>query len=169
MTSENKDDLLLKKTLSYSNGYRELGMSKEALAELSSLPETLSDRLEVLQMKLAILIDAEDWKSAACAAKNLVLRQPNDPGHLVNLAFATRRALSLDEANTILIDAAQRFPHVAIIHYNLGCYACQKQDLENSKASLVKAISLDPAFLHTARKDEDLSPLTEWLKNLEIA
>ena len=170
MTSENKDDLLLlKKTLTYSNGYRELGMFQDALEEISRLPESLSDRLEVLQMKLAILIDAKDWASANCVAKNLVLRQPNDPGHLVNLAFVTRRSRTMDEAKAILSDAAQRFPNVAIIHYNLGCYACQEHKIEDAKQSLVKAISLNPTFLTTAKKDKDLNDLKEWLENLEIA
>ena len=77
-------------------------------------------------MRLAILIDAKDWASAACTAKTLVLREPTEPTHLVNLAFVTRRSQSLGEAKAILADAAQRFPKLGIIHYNLGCYACQE-------------------------------------------
>ena len=101
MTPESKDALRLKKTLTYANGYRELGMFKDALKELSQLPENLSDRLENLQMRLAILIDAKDWASAACTSKTLVLREPNEPTHLVNLAFVTRRSQSLEKAKAI--------------------------------------------------------------------
>jgi|TARA_B110000037_G_scaffold223034_1_gene301441 tetratricopeptide (TPR) repeat protein len=167
MTPENKDALRLKKTLTYANGYRELGMFKAALEELSQLPENLSDRLEGLQMRLAILIDAKDWASATCTAKTLVLREPTEPTHLVNLAFVTRRSQSLGEAKTILADAAQRFPKIGIIHYNLGCYACQEQDLESAKIILAKAFSLDPSFLNTAKTDEDLIVLQFWLKTLK--
>ena len=60
MAPESKDNLLLKKTLTYANGYRELGMFKDALEELSQLTEALANRIETLQMRLAILIDAKD-------------------------------------------------------------------------------------------------------------
>lgn len=168
MTPE-KEELNFKKTLSYANGYRELGMHRDALSELSTLPENLSTRLEALQMKLAIFFDAKDWAAAECVAKELTLREPADPGNLVNLAFAMRRSQSLPEAKAILADAAKRFPNVAIIHYNLACYDCQENDLESAKEKLVKAISIDPNYLDTAKSDEDLASLADWLDNLEIA
>ena len=169
MDREESENLQLKKAMSYANGYRELGMFDDALEELSRLPDSLIDRIEVSQMKLAIFVEAKDWTAAACAAKNLSLREPADPGHFVNLAFATRRAQSIEEAKAILDDAALRFPNVAIIHYNLGCYACQEADLEGAKEKLVAAFSMDPSFLDTAKGDEDLDMLTDWLDNLEIA
>ena len=169
MESEEKENLQLKKALTYANGFRELGMFNDALEELSKLPEPLIDRVEALQMKLAVLIEAKDWPSASCAAKNLTLREPNDPGHFVNLAFTTRRASSIENAKAILDEAAQRFPNVAIIQYNLGCYACQQDDLDLAKEKLVSAFSLDPSFLDTAKDDEDLDALADWLDNLEIA
>lgn len=164
-----KEELKLKKTLSYANGYRELGMFAAALDELSILPEETASRLETLQMKLAIFFDAKDWAAAECVAKELTIREPADPGNLVNLAFAVRRFQSIAEAKAILTDAGKRFPNTAIIHYNLACYACQENDLESAKEKLVKAISLDPNYLDTAKSDEDLVALTDWLNNLNIA
>jgi len=169
MESEEKENLQLKKALTYANGYRELGMFQDALEELSKLPDSQLDRVEALQMKLAVLIEAKDWPSASCAAKNLTLREPNDPRHFVNLAFTTRRARSIEKAKAILEEAAQRFPNVAIIQYNLGCYACQQADMESAKEKLIAAFSLDPSFLDTAKEDDDLGPLVDWLDNLEIA
>jgi len=169
MNPSDKTELLLNKVLSYANGYRELGMFKESLEELSNLPEDLANRIKALQMRLAVYFDAKDWPAAECVAKEITLREPNDPGHFVNLAFATRRAKSIEEANAILLNAIEHFPNVSIIHYNLGCYACISGDLETAKDRLVKSISLDPAYLDTAKSDEDLVALTDWLKNLEIA
>ncbi|HCR31363.1 MAG TPA: hypothetical protein DIV79_15260, partial [Opitutae bacterium] len=100
-----KEELKLKKTLSYANGYRELGMFAAALDELSILPEEMASRLETLQMKLAIFFDAKDWAAAECVAKELTIREPADPGNLVNLAFAVRRSQSIAEAKAILTDA----------------------------------------------------------------
>ena len=169
MNPSDKADLLFNKVLSYANGYRELGMFKESLEELSHLPKTLSDRIKALQMRLAVNFDAKDWPAAECVAKEITLREPNDPGHFVNLAFATRRTKSIQEANAILLNAVDRFPNVSLVHYNLGCYACISGDLETAKDRLVKSISLDPAYLDTAKSDEDLVALTDWLQNLEIA
>ncbi len=169
MTPEEKDKLLLKRTLSYANGYRELSMFNEALDELSQLPSRLASKSKALQMKLSIFFDAKDWQAAECTAKEIALREPNDPGNFVNLAFATRRAKSISEANAILLSTVDRFPNEAILHYNLACYACLEQEIELAKERLVKAISLDPSFLNTAKSDEDLAPLSNWLDNLEIA
>ncbi len=169
MKPEQKENLLLKKALSYANGYRELGMFEDALNELSKLPEKLVFRIEALQMQLAVLIDAKDWPAAVCTAKTITLREPNDPGSFINLAFATRRANSIKEAKKILLNAVDRFSNVAIIHYNLACYACLEKEYESAKDRLVKFISLDPKFLDTAKSDEDLKDLSDWLENLEIA
>jgi tetratricopeptide (TPR) repeat protein len=169
MVTPDKEELNFKKTLSYANGYRELGMFQEALAELSTLPESASARLEALQMKMAIFFDAKDWLAAECVAKELALREPADPGNLVNLAFAIRRSRSIAEAKAILTEAAKRFPNVAIIHYNLACYDCQENELESAKEKLVQAISIDPNYLDTAKSDSDLACLSDWLSNLEIA
>ena len=163
------EELKFKKTLSYANGYRELGMFKEALEEITTLSERLASRLETLQLKLAIFFESKDWAAAECVAKELTIREPADPGNLINLAFAVRRTQSIAEAKAILADAAKRFPNVAIIHYNLACYDCQHNELESAKEKLVQAISIDPKYLDMAKSDEDLFTLAEWLDNLEIS
>ncbi len=168
-SKNSKDALELKKSLSYANGYRELGMFSDALEELSQLPAKLAQRIEVDQMRLAILIDAQDWPAAECAAKNVALRAPDDPGSHINLAFVTRRSKSIEKAREILVNAAERFANTALIHYNIACYDCVEKNYEQSKERLVKAISLDPSFLNTAKEDEDLSDLGDWLNSLKVA
>jgi len=169
MTPDEKAKLQFSKILTYANGYRELSMFKEALEELSRLPLKYASHSKTLQMKLSIFFDAKDWKAAECTAKEIAMREPNDPGNFINLAYATRRAKTVRKANAILLTAVDRFPNEAIVHYNLACYACLENELESAKARLVKSIALDPKFLNTAKADEDLSPLSEWLQNLEIA
>ncbi len=169
MNPDDPETVQLKKTLSYANGYRELGMYDNALDELSLLPEKQAYHLGALQMKLAVLIDAKDWPAAVCAAKDLTLRDAGNPSNIVNLAFATRRANSLQEAKGILLAAVERFTKTAIIHYNLGCYACHEHEMEEAKEHLSKAFSINPAYLDTAKSDEDLLDLANWLDGLEFA
>lgn len=156
----------LKKALTYANGYRELGMLDDALRELDSLEAELVLRPPALQMRLAILMEAGRWREALQPANLLAATSSSDSGHLVNLAFVTRRADSLQAAQTILESAARIFPEDAIIHYNLGCYACCLGDLETAKRRLKRAFAIDASFLASGRDDEDLATLRDWLDGL---
>src|SRR5690606_31590640 len=134
--------LKLKKALSYANGYRELGMHDDALAELDLLDSELAIRPPALQMRLAVLMDARRWREALQPANLLAATSSSDSAHLVNLAFVTRRADSIEAAQTILESAVKTFPDDAIIHYNLGCYACRLGDLEKAKRRLRRAFAI---------------------------
>ncbi len=154
------------KTLTYANGYRELGMYAEALEELDSLNEEQQAKKEHFHARLAVLIDAKRWKKALPFASRLASIESNNPANLVNLAFVVRRANSLEGAQVILENAERRFPNEAIIQYNLGCYNCCDEDLDTAKKHLKRAFELDPSFLKTSAEDEDLKPLSDWLANI---
>lgn len=165
MLSE-RDQILFRKGLTYANGYRELEMFNEALAELDALGETLSGQRECRQMRLAVYMQAERWQEALPCANLLAANESSDPGDLVNLAYVTRRAQSLAGARIILENAAKRFPDEAVIHYNLGCYACCNNDLDTAKGYLERAFELDGAFYATSLGDEDLRPIRSWLRKI---
>jgi len=161
------DDLRLSKALSYANGYRELGMLKEARAELKALPEALREREPALQLALAIEMEARRWRSASSLARQLYRHRPDRCENAVNLAYAIRRAGSLDNAESLLREAESRFPDEAVVHFNLGCYACQRGDIEEAKSRLRQAFALDPDYLEIGKRDEDLAPLKDWLSRLD--
>ena len=153
----------LSKTLSYANGYRELEMWNHALAELDSLGAGLGLHPDALQMRLAVLMGAERWTAALPIANELASLHATDVSNWVNLAYVTRRAHSISEARIVLERALERFPEEAILHYNLGCYACCQRQLMAAKRHLLKSFQLDPKFLDTSYGDEDLAPLRDWL------
>lgn len=163
MLSE-REILYLRKALTYANGYRELGMFDDALAELDRLSERQQAHTDHQQMRLSILMEAKRWRDALPFAHKLACNETSDPGPLVNLAYVTRRADSLIGARVILERAALRFPNEAIIFYNLGCYACCSEDLESAKSYLEKAFALDARFTLSCQEDEDLIPLRPWLE-----
>jgi hypothetical protein len=45
------------------------------------------------------------------------------------------------------------------IQFNLGCYACQRGDLNSARTRVDRAIALDPKFSVLAATDPDLAPL----------
>ncbi len=161
-----REQILLKKALTYANGYRELGMFDEALAELASTGEIYASQTEFMQMQLVILMEAERWKEALPFANILASSDSSDPGNLVNLAYVTRRASGIEGARIILENASKRFPQEAIIHYNLGCYACHSKDLDTAKAHLLTAFSLNENYLEMSSTDDDLTLLKDWLAKI---
>ena len=58
----------------------------------------------------------------AIVAKKLVEWNPGEPGHFVDLAYATRRTESIDVAHAILKRAEGLHPNDAKILFNLACY-----------------------------------------------
>lgn len=165
MLSE-RDQILFRKALTYANGYRELGMFDDALDELAKLDEQFQNEKDLLQMQLAIYMEARRWKKALPIANRLASSDSSNSGHLVNLAYVTRRASGISGARIILENAAKRFPKEAIIQYNLGCYACCTNDLDTAKKHLLVAFSLDKSYLKMSASDEDLEPLRPWLEAL---
>lgn len=141
-------------------------MFDHALEELDGLDDAYGSPKELLQMRLAILMEARRWQEALPVANILASSEASDPGNFVNLAYVTRRASGLEGARIILENAAKRFPQEAVIQYNLGCYACCSGQLDTAKAHLLTSFSLDTQYLEMSEKDEDLQPLRDWLNEI---
>ena len=83
---------------------------------------------------------------------------------VIALAYATRRANSIEAAREILINAESKFPKEAVIKYNLACYFCQLGNLETAKNYLERAFEIDSSWRLRALEDEDLGPLWDSLQ-----
>jgi predicted Zn-dependent protease len=75
-------------------------------------------------------------------AKRLKEFQPDNVQWTISLAYATRRAYSIDIAMEILLNAETKFPKEAAIPYNLACYYCQLGEIETAKGYLKKLLKL---------------------------
>ena len=82
---------------------------------------------------------------------------PNEAQWSISLAYATRRAESVEAAKLILLEAVERHPKEPTIHYNLACYECVLGEVEVAKARLRRAFKLEPRYRLMALEDEDLS------------
>jgi tetratricopeptide (TPR) repeat protein len=82
----------------------------------------------------------------AVVAKKLVEWNPNEPGFVVELAYATRRAESIHAAHAILTRAASLHPTDPTIQFNLACYEAQMGSLNRTKAHLKRATEIDTKF-----------------------
>ena len=145
--------------LSHARGYLELGLVEEAAAELAQLPPDQLDGDEVLSLRTIIFQEQANWSALRVTAGLLVERQPTNAGWWITFAYATRRAVSLGEAEAILREAELRHPQEATIQFNLGCYACLRGDLPEARRRVDVAIALAPHFRAAAGTDPDLALL----------
>jgi predicted Zn-dependent protease len=99
-------------------------------------------------------------------AKRLAEFEPDNPQWPVSLAYATRRASSIQAAKEILLNAERTFPKEASIKYNLACYECQLGNLGDARNYLKQAFKNDLNWRKIALDDIDLMPLWEALAGM---
>jgi tetratricopeptide (TPR) repeat protein len=144
-------------------GYAELGMCLDANAELEKIDPFNRAAPEVLALRISIYCGLEKWDLMAEIAKRLAEFQPDNPQWPVSLAYATRRAISIEAAKEILLNAEPKFPKEGVIKYNLACYSCQTGDIDAAKNYSKKAFEIDSSWRLTALNDEDLKPMWDSL------
>jgi len=138
-------------------------MFLEADAELDRIDPFNRAAPEVLALRIAIYQGLEKWELMQEIAKRLAEFQPDHSQWAISLAFATRRANSIQAAKELLLNAEPNFPNEPAIKYNLACYFCQTGDIETAKNYLKKAFEIDLSWRIAALEDEDLKVLWESL------
>ena len=72
----------------------------------------------------------------------------------------------VEMAEPLLLRAQAIHPKVAMIAFNLACYASVTGRFEEAKIRLQHAIELDKDIRGIALDDEDLRPLWDWIAHL---
>jgi tetratricopeptide (TPR) repeat protein len=125
---------------------------------------------DVLEIRWQIYAKESKWEACKDIARTITQTEPDRASGWIHLAYSTRRAPNgnLGAARDILFPAAEKFPQVPIIPYNLACYACQLGNLKEAMQWLQKAIDLAGKndIRDMALKDPDLEPL--WNQISEI-
>lgn len=154
-------------------GFLELGMPEDALAEL--------DELEIgsslaLHLRVDALFRLHDWQAAREICLPMTEQEPSDAGWWIQAAYATRRAFpqaengSLAEAESLLRAGLRRHPEHPLMLYNLACYSCIQQRLDEARGLLQRALAADePEVLKRALADPDLLALRPWLLALQVS
>jgi tetratricopeptide (TPR) repeat protein len=150
-----------------ADGYVALGMYEEANEELESITADVRHVPEVLDARIAIYCGTKRWDAMAAVASRLVEWNPDEPRWFVQLAYATRRAESLEKAHKILSRCAELHPEHGWTQFNLACYEAQLRNLPKAREHLQRAIRSDPGYRLDALNDPDLEPLWHELKAAE--
>ena len=125
------------------------------------------NRNEVLGARVALYMAAKKWDMAAAVASHLVKVEPENAGWGISLAYALRRTESVEKAEAVLLRAQAMHPKVALIAFNLACYASVTGRMEEAKERLRHAIELDSGIRGLALDEKDLHPLWDWIGGLK--
>jgi tetratricopeptide (TPR) repeat protein len=152
-------------------GWLELGNHIEANAELENITPALRSHPDVLEIRWQIYAKESKWDACREIAAALLKQRPDLAAAWLHLSYSARRATGggIQAAFDVLSPAAEKFPNVPTIPYNLACYTCQLGQLKEAWNWLEKAFDVAPnpgPLKSMALDDPDLEPL--WLDIAQI-
>ncbi|MDB6028318.1 MAG: hypothetical protein JWM68_4541 [Verrucomicrobiales bacterium] len=154
--------------LSSAIGWLELGNPAEAKLELQRISQPVREHPDVLELEWLILSQEQDWPAALKVAQSIVHKAPERASGWLHQAYALRRAPNggLLAAWNALSSVVDKFPQEATIFFNLSCYACQMDRLDEARKLLEAAMKVGgrKRIREMAMADHDLKPLWEELR-----
>ncbi|MDB6067345.1 MAG: hypothetical protein JWR26_3553 [Pedosphaera sp.] len=156
-------------SLSAAVGWIELGNPAEAAAELDGIPAELQKNPAVLDVRWAICAEEKDWTGGFSVATALMDVAPELPSGWLHAAYAIRRMENggLQQARNLLFPALDKFPNFGLIAYNLACYACQLNQMDEARSLLKRAMATGDKnnIRNMALQDTDMEALWPEIKN----
>lgn len=142
-------------------GWAELGLHADAHAELDRLPRSLVAHPQVLDVRWKVYALEKDWEAALVTARAQVHVAPDEVTGWINQSYTLHELKRTKEAFDALSAVAAEFPEEGIISYNLACYTCQMDRLDEARFWLKEArrIMGREALRNMAKDDPDLKPL----------
>ena len=149
----------LERSLLSAQGYIELEMTDEALAELDALGARDQLREETLQMRLFIVMHAKRWEQALSVCARLRGVSPEDMTGYIHGAFCLHEMGRTNEAKELLITGPSSLLNEPTYHYNLGCYNAVLGNLKEATQHLETSFRMDKRFRDIAKLDPDLKAI----------
>ena len=147
------------RNINAAQGYSELGMHDEALAELDVIPVELLGKTELVEMRLLILMHARRWKTALQMARKLCQYSPDATGGYIHTAFCLHELGRTREAREVLLKGPPSLLTEAVFYYNLACYDVALGEPEQALENLERSFRMDKKFRSFAQSDPDLSAI----------
>ena len=146
--------------LEAAQGWLELGNPVEANVELEQIEPDQRAHPDVLEVRWQIYAHTKKWHVCVDIAEGIVKLHPDRAVAWIHRSFALRRLKGTQEAFDQLLPAADRFPKVWLIPYNLACYCAQLGRLDECLQWFKKAMAINEETVKRAAVDDpDLQPL----------
>jgi hypothetical protein len=143
-----------------AQGWLGLGDHHQANEELDNIAPALRTHPHVLLVRWDIYAKEKKWETCVDIGEALVKSAHDLPEGWICRSFALHELKRTQEAADKLEAAADLFPSIWTIPYNLACYACQLGKLSEVREWLKDAFELgDPKVVKPmALDDPDLEP-----------
>jgi tetratricopeptide (TPR) repeat protein len=155
--------------LSAAEGWLGLGNLAEARAELAQISSVFQNHPDVLDVQWQLFALEQNWSAALETARRVLQLMPDSPAGWLHQAYALRRAPGggLQAAWAALLPALEKFPDEPTVPYNLACYACQLEQLDEARPLFQRALAVGgrEAIKRMALRDPDLQPLWGEIRN----
>ena len=142
-----------------AQGYLELGMVEEALAELSGVKSLEEGDPDLVELRLHIMMHGERWSEALVVAEELLRLNPSALPAYIHGAFALHELGRTADARDLLLRGPEILREDPTYHYNIGCYEAVLGNSESAKQSLERSFALDETYRDFAKKDPDLKAI----------
>jgi predicted Zn-dependent protease len=140
-----------------AEGFSELGMHDEALAQLDELAEEQQDRVEAIRMRIDILLRKQEWQSALRLSLRMCEIHSKENYGYIHAAFCLHEVGRTLDAKQTLLDGPPGLLDEPVYYYNLACYDAALGNLDQARAYLRASFQLDKSLRELAKKDPDLA------------
>lgn len=143
-----------------AEGYLELGMLDDAKREFGSLPA--EDKLGIEALTVLMEIHRMEGNLAAMeeVAERLCVIDSDNVDRWIDLALVLGAENFIESARELLLEAVDRFPGTALLHFHLARFECCLGNLTVAKEHLRRSKKLCPVCRVLALTDEgDLLPI----------
>ena len=149
----------IERQISAAQGYSELAMYDDALAELNAIAPEFAERTDVLETRLLVLMHAMRWKESLVVSRKLCKSNPDSASGFIHAAFCLHELGRTQDAKALLVEGPPTLLKEPTYHYNLACYEARLGNLAEAHAHLETSFAMDRKFREFAKSDSDLQPL----------
>jgi tetratricopeptide (TPR) repeat protein len=154
-----RQNMSLERSLLAAQGYIELDMLDQSLAELDALAPKDQLRPEALQMRLFIDLHGKRWEQALSVCARLRAVSPEDSTGFIHGAFCLHEMGRTNEAKELLLAGPSSLLSEPTYYYNLGCYDAVLGNLKEASQHLETSFRMDNRFREIAKLDPDLKAI----------
>ena len=148
-------------TLSFANGYLDLGMLEKAEKEFAKLPPADHHRPESLALAGRMLMARQNWEEALKLFAIGRVLYPHTPDFYIQAAFAYEKTGRVLESKNMWKLAPRPVRQSGLAHYNLARCEAKLGNLRAAKRHLAKAVMLDPQFQTVLAQEPGLEQLLQ--------
>ena len=143
-----------------AEGYLELGMPIDARREYEDLSNQSKDSVAGLTLLMEILRAEGNLAEVESVAEKLCIIDSSNVDRWIDLALFRSDENSIESAKQLLLEAVDRFPDTALLHFHLARFECSLGNLALAKEHLLRSKKLCPVCRVLALTDEaDLLPI----------